>query len=173
MKPDSNFKVWRSYFGVAFGVTSYWGKFAIFVGTIICILIFPNRSVELNFGSDRYKSSFRTETFSRIIRQEYCIIGQFLVLIRDGCTLGTTGFFSRATGSFVSSAAGRHVFGRSPKTRAAKPREKTFRAGHFLRLDRNRKPRMKSLWHPEWDGCLFINKTSSIRRWLLDNWPVF
>jgi len=28
-----------------------------------------------------------------------------------------------------------------PKTRAAKPRE-------FLRLDQNRKPRMKSLWHP-------------------------
>ena len=38
--------------------------------------------------------------------------------------------------------------GRRPKTRAAKPREKTFRAGHFLRLDRNRKPHIKSLWHP-------------------------
>ena len=36
-------------------------------------------------------------------------------------TLGTRGFFSRATGSFVSSAAGRHVFGQRPKTRAAKP----------------------------------------------------
>ena len=23
-----------------------------------------------------------------------------------------------------------------------------FREGHFLRLDRNRKPLMKSLWHP-------------------------
>ena len=38
-------------------------------------------------------------------------------------------FFSCATGSFVSSAEGR-------------------RHGHFLRLDRDRKPRMKSLWHP-------------------------
>ena len=35
-------------------------------------------------------------------------------------TLGTRGFFSRATGSFVSSVAGRHVFGQRPKTRAAK-----------------------------------------------------
>ena len=42
-----------------------------------------------------------------------------------------------------SSAAGRHVFSLRPKTRAAKPGEKTF-----LRLDRNRNPRMKSLWHP-------------------------
>ena len=44
-------------------------------------------------------------------------------------TLGTRGFFSRATRSFV---------GHRPKTRA----------GHFLRLDRNWKPRMKSLWNP-------------------------
>ena len=35
-------------------------------------------------------------------------------------TLGTRGFFSRATGSFLSSVAGRHVFGQRPKTRAAK-----------------------------------------------------
>ena len=31
-----------------------------------------------------------------------------------------------------------------------------FLAGHFLRLDRNRKPGMKSLWHPgylELDVC--------------------
>ena len=42
-------------------------------------------------------------------------------------------FFSRVTRSFV---------GLRPKTRASKPR------GHFLRLHRNRKPRMKSLWHP-------------------------
>ena len=51
-------------------------------------------------------------------------------------TLGTRGIFSRATGSFVSSAGGRHVFGRRPKTRPA---------GHFLRLEQNRKPRMKPL----------------------------
>ena len=60
---------------------------------------------------------------------------------RRRVTLGTRGFFSRATESFVSSAAGRHVFGRRPKTTSGG-------AGHFLRLDRNRKPRMKSLWHP-------------------------
>ena len=48
----------------------------------------------------------------------------------------------------ASWAAGRHVFSLRPKTRAAKLREKTFRAGDFLRLDRSRKPRMKSLWHP-------------------------
>ena len=36
----------------------------------------------------------------------------------------------------ASSATRHHVFGRRPKTRAAK------------RLDRNRKPRMKSLWNP-------------------------
>ena len=56
-------------------------------------------------------------------------------------------FFSRVWRG-ASSAAGRLVFSLRSKTRAAKPREKTFRAGHFLRLDRNRKPRMKSLWHP-------------------------
>ena len=69
-------------------------------------------------------------------------------------TLGTSGFFSRATRSFVS---------RRPKTRAAKPREKNFGTqgitllalnvnffshGLLLRLSWNRKPRMKSLWHP-------------------------
>ena len=45
-----------------------------------------------------------------------------LISLSNAClhTLGTRGFFSRATGSFVSSAAGRHVFGRRPKTRAAK-----------------------------------------------------
>ena len=41
-------------------------------------------------------------------------------------------FFSRAMGSFVSSATGRQEFGRRPQTRAAKWRS-GFRAGHFLR----------------------------------------
>ena len=45
-------------------------------------------------------------------------------------TLGTRGFLSRASGCFALSAAGR------------------IHEGHFLRLERNRKPRMKSLWHP-------------------------
>ena len=42
------------------------------------------------------------------------------------------------------SVGGRQVFGRRPKTRAAKQREKTRIT--ILRLDRNRKPRMRSLW---------------------------
>ena len=47
--------------------------------------------------------------------------------------------FSRVRwGAATGSCAGRHVFGRMPKTLAS----------HFLRLDRNRKPRMKSLWNP-------------------------
>ena len=82
-------------------------------------------------------------------------------------SLGTRGFFSCATGSFVSSAAGRHVFGRSPKTRAAKPREKTFRAGHFLRLDRNRKPRLKSLWHPHYQSHVDNRYKQSLLRTML------
>ena len=48
--------------------------------------------------------------------------------------------FSRVRrGASFFSAAGRHVFGRRHERRSA---------SHFLRLDRNRKPRMKSLWHP-------------------------
>ena len=37
-----------------------------------------------------------------------------------------------------------------PSTRLRPKAEETSgeAAGHFLRLDRNRKPRMKSLWHP-------------------------
>ena len=30
-----------------------------------------------------------------------------------------------------------------------------IRAGHFLRLDRNRKPRMKSFWHPGQAGKIY------------------
>ena len=45
-------------------------------------------------------------------------------------TLGTRGFFSRATRSWS----------RRPEANTS--------SGHFLILDRNRKPRMKSLWNP-------------------------
>ena len=38
------------------------------------------------------------------------------------------------------------AFGRRHERRSRE--KKSFRTGHFLRLDRNRKPRMKSLWHP-------------------------
>ena len=43
-------------------------------------------------------------------------------------------FFSRVRQG-ASPAAAQHVFAR---------------AGHFFRLNRNRKPRIKSLWHPEY-----------------------
>ena len=63
-----------------------------------------------------------------------------ILCVLPSVILGIRGFFSRATRSLV----GRHVFGRRPKTRAAKQREKTRIT--ILRLDRNRKPRMRSLW---------------------------
>ena len=53
---------------------------------------------------------------------------QLMLHIHVTRILGTRGFFSRATGNFLSSATGRHVFRRRPKTRAAK--------------------HVKSLWHP-------------------------
>ena len=37
------------------------------------------------------------------------------------------------------------MFGRRPKTRAAKPREKTFRAGHFLRRPKSETAHEKPL----------------------------
>ena len=49
-------------------------------------------------------------------------------------TLGTRGF-SRVRWEFSVLAEGRHVFGRRPKTRAVKPREKrVFLAGHYKDL---------------------------------------
>ena len=40
-----------------------------------------------------------------------------------------------------------------------------FRAGHFLRLDRNRKQRMKSLWHPGYSySKLFFKNTIKVIR---------
>ena len=46
-------------------------------------------------------------------------------------TLGTRVFFSRARRSFRRmSAAGQHVFGRRPNTRAAKPREDLTKTGN-------------------------------------------
>ena len=38
--------------------------------------------------------------------------------------------------------------GRRLERRSCKKKPLAFSAGHFLRLDRNRKPRMESLWHP-------------------------
>ena len=53
-------------------------------------------------------------------------------------TLGTRGCFWCATGSFVLSAEGRSHERRS------------FSRGSLFKTDRNRKPRMKSLWHPRY-----------------------
>ena len=48
-------------------------------------------------------------------------------------TLGTRGF-SRVRREFSVLAEGRHIFGRRPKPRAAKPREKPLaRSGAFYR----------------------------------------
>ena len=56
--------------------------------------------------------------------------------------VGTSVFFSRASGSFVSSAAGLR---------------------HFLRVCRNQKPRMKGLcWHPGYFQTAVIKKSASI-----------
>ena len=55
--------------------------------------------------------------------------------------LGTRVFFSRASGSFVSSAAGLR---------------------HLLRVGRNEKPRMKGLWHPGYFQTAVIKKSASI-----------
>ena len=60
-------------------------------------------------------------------------------------TLGTRGFFSCVMGSFVLSAEG----WTDTSGEAARKNLEAFRAFHFLRLDQNRKLRMKSLWHPE------------------------
>ena len=73
-------------------------------------------------------------------------------------TLGTRGVFSRATRSFV----GHRPTRLRPKTEDTcdeAKKAKIFRAGHFLRLDRNRKPRMKSLWHPGNTSPLYWYKT--------------
>ena len=43
-------------------------------------------------------------------------------------------------------ACGRGALFRRPQAEDASG--EAFRAGHFLRQDQNRKPRMKSLWHP-------------------------
>ena len=69
------------------------------------------------------------------IRWLSAIRSQHAIEVNHLFTQGTRGIFSRASGSFVSSTTGRR-------------HERRSRAGHFLRLDRNRKPRMKSLWHP-------------------------
>ena len=50
-------------------------------------------------------------------------------------SLGTRGFFPPATRSLVWSTR-------------LRPKAENTSGGHFLRLDRNRKARMKSLWHP-------------------------
>ena len=57
--------------------------------------------------------------------------GSNQIFCPDKNTLGTRGF-SRERREFSVLAEGRHIFGRRPKPRAAKPREK--RAGHYKDL---------------------------------------
>ena len=56
------------------------------------------------------------------------MICQIIILSDPFHTLGTRDFFSRVTRSFVG--------------------HRPTRIRHFLSLDRNQKPRMKSLWQP-------------------------
>ena len=78
----------------------------------------------------------------------YCFAQQFgdFTLFPQYEYPGYQRFFSRVQRG-ASSAADRHVFGRG-RRHERRSREKAFRAGHFLRLHRNRKPRTKSLWRP-------------------------
>ena len=58
---------------------------------------------------------------------------KWLQVMHEVRTLGTIGF-SRVRGEFSVLAEGRHIFGRRPKPRAAKPREKPLaRSGAFYR----------------------------------------
>ena len=75
-------------------------------------------------------SEFALDESSNPLKSGLLFAGHFngqISLISGKGTLGTRGFFSRATGSFVSSAAGRHVFGRRSKTRVANPRGSLFK----------------------------------------------
>ena len=56
------------------------------------------------------KSTYCAKKFTHVIYVK-------MILLAGVAILGTRVFFSRATGSFVSSAAGRQVFGQRPKTR--------------------------------------------------------
>ena len=65
-----------------------------------------------------------------------------ILCVLPSVILGIRGFFSRATRSLV---------GRRPTRLRAKAEDKSGEAtrknpDHYLRLDRNRKPRMRSLW---------------------------
>ena len=55
-------------------------------------------------------------------------------------TLGTKGFFLACDGEL-------RFVGRRPTRVLPKAEDMSGEMGHFLRLDRNRKPLMKSLWH--------------------------
>ena len=84
----------------------------------------------------RFKSLKLVFALIRVLKKmiQICYLRLYLGIETVSCcrlqrmvriTLGTRGFFSRATGSFVSSAASRHVFGQRPKTRAK--RESLFK----------------------------------------------
>ena len=105
--------------------TSCWfATFPLFLDKNLITVIIPSRLVTLHFSSSSWwgyinsVSPISTQSGSRFV--------QNLLVAYPGYQR----FFLACDGSFVSSAAGRHVFDRRPKT------------------DHNRKPRMKSLWHP-------------------------
>ena len=94
---------------------------------------------------------------------QVCSLIKFVVFCKSFySTLGTRGFFSRATRGFV----GHRSIRLRPK--AEDTSGEVFRGRHILRLSRNRKPRMKSLWHP---GYFYISQSreACCKLWLLFN----
>ena len=85
-------------------------------------------------------------------------------------TLGTRGF-SRVRREFSVLAEGRHFFGRRPKPRAAKPLEKTFRAGHYKDLTEtgNRARKVSGTQ----GRCPTIRKSNLIRIWADPNLQMY
>ena len=85
-------------------------------------------------------------------------------------TLGTTGF-SRVRREFSVLAEGRHIFGRRPKPRAAKPLEKTFRPGHYKDLTEtgNRARKVSGTQ----GRCPTIRKSNLIRIWADPNLQMY
>ena len=109
------------------------------------------------------KSLWMVEIQCYLRLPRWCSLIIFFVFYKSFyITLGTRGFFSRATRSFVVRRPTRL------RPKAEDTSGEVFRGGHFLRLNRNRKPRIKSLWHP---GYFYISQSreACCKLWLLFN----
>ena len=109
------------------------------------------------------KSLWMVEIQCYLRLPRWCSLIIFFVFYKSFyITLGTRGFFSRATRSFVVRKAD------SSSAEGRRHERRSFPRGHFLRLNRNRKPRMKSLCHP---GYFYISQSreACCKLWLLFN----